>query len=237
MAKDSGLSRYNLTPYNLREGVTQQTLLFSRRVTANVHAVAGGRIHILFSRTLRAIFGHKVSASSGIPFRRHKQLVFFAEADFHLGILILRRPQMTFEQSIRFGKDMNISRTVSTEIGAAPHVGKWMHFGRRVNLPVLKELHVGKEMPFRRGNWVMFDAFVLMGLMLYARAVVNVTIPPGGEIRINSDAFTAMMGTKNILHLYEGDWIHFDRNTTRLIVHAGAGVPLAGDVLYNWRFV
>jgi len=162
---------------------------------------------------------------------------FSVEILFHVGVLILRQPQMIFESSVRFGKDMNVSRTQGAEVGAAVHIGKWMHFGRLATLPMFKDVHVGKDIPFERKNWLMFDGFVLMGLSLYARAVLNVTIPPGGEIRINSDAFTAMQGQKNILHLHEGDWIHLDRNTAELIVHAGADAPLEGNVLYNWRFV
>ena len=180
MAKNSGLQRYNLTRYNLPGGVVELTLLFSRRLTVSVHAVAEGRKYKLFSRTVRSTFKHTVSASSGIPFHRHQRMEFSVEILFHVGVLILRQPQMIFESSVRFGKDMNVSRTQGAEVGAAVHIGKWMHFGRLATLPMFKDVHVGKDIPFERKNWLMFDGFVLMGLSLYARAVLNVTIPPGG---------------------------------------------------------
>jgi len=164
-------------------------------------------------------------------------MVFSSEVVFHIGALISRQPQMTFKSSIAFGKDINVSRTPGTGVQAVLHIGKWMRFNRLTNLLVQNEMHVGKDMPFQRDNWMMVDAFVLMGLRLYARAIINTTIPPGGELRINSDAFTAMLGQENALHRYEGDWIHFDRNTTELIVHTGTNVPMEGSVLYNWRFV
>lgn len=232
-----GLPRYNLTRYNLPGEALEQTLLFSRRLRIKVQAVAGGRIYKLFCRTVRSVFRQQATAHAGIPFHRHVQMSFSGDFILYSIIPISRRLHSTFGYSVTLGKDMNVSRTSELEVKVVSHVGKWMHVARKAESLIQNTIHVGKEMPQSRRHWMMIDSMVLMGVILYARAVVNATIPPGGELRINSDAFTALLNGENILHHYEGDWTHFDRNTREFILHSSTEAPLAGNILYNWRFV
>lgn len=67
--------------------------------------------------------------------------------------------------------------------------------------------------------------------------VIQVSIPPGGEIRIDSDFFTATLNGQNILHLHQGDWINIDRNLVDIKINTGTGGNLSGRLVYKERYL
>ena len=68
-------------------------------------------------------------------------------------------------------------------------------------------------------------------------AKVEITIPPGGELRLDSDIFTAMLDGENVLYAQSGDWINVSRELLRLIVENATGGALEGQIIYTERFL
>ena len=68
-------------------------------------------------------------------------------------------------------------------------------------------------------------------------AVINVTIPAGGRLIIDSDFFTATLNDKNIIDLYSGDWITLSRDLIELDVDSGTGGKLVGKAIYTERYL
>lgn len=66
---------------------------------------------------------------------------------------------------------------------------------------------------------------------------IQVTIPPGGELRMDSDLFSVALNGVNILHLHQGDWIYLDRKTTDIKIGTGTGGKLEGKILYKERYL
>ncbi len=65
---------------------------------------------------------------------------------------------------------------------------------------------------------------------------LNVTIPPGGELRIDTEHFTALLNGQNVLHLYNGDWPELSRSLLRMLVDSGTGGKLTGKVIFTERW-
>lgn len=68
-------------------------------------------------------------------------------------------------------------------------------------------------------------------------AVVQVTIPPGGELRLDSENFSAMLNGENVLHAQSGDWINISRELLRLLVESSTGGALEGQLIYTERYL
>jgi len=64
---------------------------------------------------------------------------------------------------------------------------------------------------------------------------VNVTIPRGAELRIDSDNFIVTLDGVNILHLHTGDFINISRGSLELMVDSGN--PLSGELVYTERYL
>jgi hypothetical protein len=68
-------------------------------------------------------------------------------------------------------------------------------------------------------------------------ATVQITIPPGGELRLDSDTFRALLDGENVLYAQAGDWINVSREMLRLIVESATGGTLEGQLIYTERFL
>ena len=68
-------------------------------------------------------------------------------------------------------------------------------------------------------------------------AVFQITIPPGGELRIDSDAFLVLLNGENALHTQSGEWINVSRELLRLIIESTTGGTLSGQLIYTERFL
>lgn len=69
------------------------------------------------------------------------------------------------------------------------------------------------------------------------RATIRITVPPGGELRIDSDLFLVLLDGENALHTQSGDWINISRNLLRLIVESASGGQLQGQLIYTERYL
>ena len=69
------------------------------------------------------------------------------------------------------------------------------------------------------------------------RMEIQVSIPPGGKLYIDSENFNILLNGSNVLHLHQGDWIHVDRETIRLVLDAGSGRSLNGNLLVTERYL
>lgn len=69
------------------------------------------------------------------------------------------------------------------------------------------------------------------------RTTLQLTIPPGGELRIDSELFLVLLDGENALHTQSGDWINVSRDLLRLIVESASGGQLRGQLIYTERYL
>ncbi len=69
------------------------------------------------------------------------------------------------------------------------------------------------------------------------RTTLQLTIPPGGELRIDSELFSVLLNGENALHTQSGDWINISRSLLRLVVESASGGRLEGQLIYTERYL
>ena len=69
------------------------------------------------------------------------------------------------------------------------------------------------------------------------RTTLQLSIPPGGELRIDSELFTVLLDGENALHTQSGDWINVSRELLRLIIESASGGQLRGQLIYTERYL
>lgn len=75
------------------------------------------------------------------------------------------------------------------------------------------------------------------GIQSRDRAVFQLTIPPGGELRIDSGLYTVLLNGENALHTQEGDWVELTRSLARLTIECAQGGGLEGRLVYQERYL
>ena len=66
---------------------------------------------------------------------------------------------------------------------------------------------------------------------------VTVTIPPGGELRIDSDTFRVLLNGENVLDKQSGDWLRLSRDLLYLDIESAIGNGLSGNLIYTERYL
>lgn len=66
---------------------------------------------------------------------------------------------------------------------------------------------------------------------------ITVSIPPGGELRIDSETFRVLLDGENVLHEQHGSWIKLSREVLYVDIEAATGGDLTGGLLYQERWL
>lgn len=75
------------------------------------------------------------------------------------------------------------------------------------------------------------------GKLATTRATVMVSIPPGGELRIDSDTYRVLLGSENALYAQFGGWIRISREMLYLDIESATGGKLEGRMTYQERYL
>lgn len=60
---------------------------------------------------------------------------------------------------------------------------------------------------------------------------INVGLPAGGALRIDTNNYAVIMNGQNVLHLQVGEWVKLSRETQDISVSSGTGGSLEGNVV------
>ena len=66
---------------------------------------------------------------------------------------------------------------------------------------------------------------------------ITVTLPPGSELRIDSDTFRVLLDGENVLDKQAGDWIMLSRDLLYLDIESAIGGGLSGNLIYTERYL
>lgn len=69
------------------------------------------------------------------------------------------------------------------------------------------------------------------------QAMFSVSIPAGGELRIDSELFRVLLDGENALHTQSGDWINLSREVLYLDIETASGGTLEGSITYQERYL
>ncbi len=64
-----------------------------------------------------------------------------------------------------------------------------------------------------------------------------VTLPPGAELRIDSDTFRVTLDGENVLYAQAGDWVNLSRELLYLDIESATGGSLQGTIIYTERYL
>lgn len=67
--------------------------------------------------------------------------------------------------------------------------------------------------------------------------LLDVVIPPGGRLVIDSDHYTIYLNNQNAIHAYSGDWIKLSRPFLALEVESGTSGALDVGILYREAYL
>jgi len=142
-------------------------------------------------------------------------------------------------------------------VGAAAVLGKHMLAGFTAREDIRAAAALGRGMQGRFDGKAYIGAYAAMGRLMrasftgtgiigsfitaksvyYTSMLINVTIPPGGELRLDSELFNATLNGANVLHLVNGEWVFLSPRIRELRVNTGTTGALKGEVIFRERYL
>lgn len=189
------------------------------------------------SSVFAASFSGRIQVTAGIPFLLDVQNVF--SGNFRLGkdiyfALPCREELLSHAQAV---KNIGIVCALQSEVLGQPAAVKDIWAAPSFFDALLADIQAAKDIPISGFLSEVVSALVSSYVLENETFRLNVTIPPGGTLTIDSDNFEAFLNNANVLHLQSGKWITLDRSLIELVIDSGAAGTLSGTVLYNERYL
>jgi len=234
------IGSFNLAPFNTNSGV-ERRIHRSRAMGEVVESLIGQQYVLGRTRQINERINGSFDTSVILPRKRVAHEEVHAVTEVQLIGWHSRTAKEGLQGDFNLGKYLHQSRKLNDSLEGGIHIGKYAYISRHAMEEVDGQSHVGKHMHVKRTMHEDVHSLMRMALQRYQQFFVDAVIPPGAEIRINSNDFTVFLvhngQTTNLRPRFTGDWVHFDRGTQRLYVQNQGTQMLAGDVLYNNRWL
>jgi len=233
--------RFNSIPFNANRNIGQY-IDRTRNLGEIVEAVIGEQLALSRTRHMNERVNGSLELSIIMPRKRAiEEVIHNADIEIQTIGWRTRTASERISSSARLGKYIHQSRAVKETLNTGVIVGKYMHTARHSGETITGQPHLGKHMHIGRAMHDNIHNLMRVAIKRYQQFYIDATIPPGAEIRVNSNNFTVFLvhngQTINLRPRFTGDWIHFDRGTQRLYVENEGTHMLSGDVLYNDRWL
>lgn len=226
--------RYDLARYSVNEGATVE---IAESFAETMGSVAGVAIPVETRANFSDVMRGNVRGTVSVIFTMSAAEIFRSSARMRANVVVKVAAGEALAAAAAAVKNIPAALTSEDELGKKI----WGSKNIPETLEGLEEM--GKSATASKD--IYFDLVlgdVLSALMeattqTTERAVMQVTIPPGGELRIDSDHFLAILDGENVLYAQSGDWINISRDLLRISIESATGGTLSGQLIYTERFL
>lgn len=229
------LSQFSLSRFSLGAGGV--VLRFNGSFSEELKSVSGAAVPVPVSAFMPASIQAEVTGTIAVPSAFSADANMQADVKANANITI---PVHFWESvsGVTTGvRNESISGLWSDALNAESWAGKTMPF----SVGMFDQMRAGA---FASKN-ILSSMFVSevattsasAGTQSTERVTVSITIPPGGELRIDSDTYRVLLDGANALYAQEGDWIKLAREAMYLDIETASGGPLEGHMTYQERYL
>lgn len=229
------VARFSLSRFSL--GVEGNAIKFEGLFSDEMQSVSGVAIPVLASAFMVDVCQGSAKGTIAIPSAFSSEAGMQAEVGMNANILL----PFSFGESARGvttgSRNESISGLLSDALNADVWAGKTMPF----SVGMADQMHAGAFASKNILSSMLVSEVATTsseaGTQSTERVTVSITIPPGGELRIDSDTYRVLLDGENVLYAQDGDWIKLDREVLYLDIETASGGPLEGHMTYQERYL
>lgn len=229
-------SPFNRTAFNT---VSAADLIRLQTVFSDLLAarMGVGMEYHLDSVTFSGSLMHAALGASGIPDGRS-----FGETLFCQGRGILASPvELLFSEALFVHAKADAVQSLSASFGEGLALrgtaGAKLYFLTAMTDELRAQSQAGADITLEGTLAELLSLRPELSVLEEQTALFSVTLPPGGELRIDSGSYTVTLNGENVLHLQQGDWIFADPALCAITVDSGTGAALEGEALFTARYL
>lgn len=229
------MARFSLSRFSL--GAEGNAIKFDGSFSAELKSVSGVAVQVPASAFMVDVCQGSVKGTIAIPSAFSSEAGMKAEVGMTANILL----PFSFKESARGvttgSRNESISGLWADALNAAVWAGKVMPFGADLEDRMRAAAFASKNILSSLSVSEVATTSASAGTQSSERTTVTITIPPGGELRIDSDTYRVILDGENALHAQEGDWIKLAREVLYLDIETASGGPLEGSITYQERYL
>ena len=227
--------RYSLARYSVNRA--EKELVIAERFSAALGALAGASVPVdireRYGETLRGAVRGTVSVISVFSGRDSLGAAVRGSADVLIGAALSEALRGTAYGQKNIPAALSARETLSRIIWAS----KDLPVGQDLEDSLSSRIEGSKDIVTALAGWEVLTSLTAATSQTTEQAVFRLTIPPGGELRIDSELYTVLLNGENALHTQSGDWINLSRELLRLNIESATGGELEGQMIYTERYL
>lgn len=229
------LDRFSLSRFSL--GAEESVIKFEVSFSDEMKSVSGVAVQVPASAFMVDAIQGGAKGAIAVP------SAFSSEEDMQAKVGMKANIMMPFyfEESARGvtsgSRNKSISGLWAGALNAAVWAGKVMPLGTDLSDRMRAAAFASKNILSSLFASEVATTSASAGKQSTERTTVTITIPPGGELRIDSDTYRVLLDGENALHAQEGDWIKLAREILYLDIETASGGPLEGSITYQERYL
>lgn len=229
------MDRYSLHRYSL--GSENNRIEANVIFTCGLNAVSGAAVPI----DSTAFFGNQAQMISKItaalPAEFSGNGVLSTAAEMCADIASEQLFNCSFFQESNGHKDIYIISEFDDNLQSTAYAARDLFSKMNASARVNAKVYGSKTFKLDHLFSTVFTTLTAAGTQKAESTSINVTLPPGAELRIDSDVFTVTLNGENILYLQSGAWVNVSRDLIRLDIESASGSGLNGTLIYTERYI
>jgi hypothetical protein len=226
--------RFSLAKFSLRDKVELDTRINAFFVE-NTHSMISLGQATPIEVSFRERFDMNIIGTRGFSFFNFFEENIDGEINGarNYGILVDYMENISSEAQI--SSNISFINNFTEKINADASAVKNIKFENNFKEEITSDVAAGKDIPFEINMRESVMSVIYAGLVDEDTFLIDINIPPGAEIRIDSEYFTVTLDGENIIHQHFGDWVNISRDTLEIIISSDG--YLDGQVIYMERFL
>ena len=140
--------------------------------------------------------------------------------------------------SVKLVLNCHVKDKLGAEFNASADIGENIHLHEALSdavriSSVLNSKYTTEEI----ACYAIMNALVSTAVFDTAFAVIDVSIPSGGKLVLDSENFVALLNNANVLDKHSGAWVELTRNVVEIKVDNGSTAQLEINMLYTERYL
>ncbi len=227
--------RYSLARFSL--GSQDRIIPIEETFTEELKQVSGVAVPVETTAFFNDVFRGNLRGAVALKFQFDSNGTLLASVAMNANIVVSDLLGSSLLSSVDGSKNERIEVVLQEALGCAVYGSKTMPTSADFNATLLSEIYGVKDI-FLYG--LLSDTLLCIteaNSQSTETVRVEITLPPGAELRIDSETYRVLLDGENILYTQSGDWIMLARELLYLDIESASGGDLSGTLIYTERYL
>lgn len=229
------LSRYNLSGFNLLQ--EQQTISYADAMYASVGAMISNGGDEYLQESMAGDLRTKLSAGPAEEVKGKWNAQTEMAAAVFPALWLREEMSEQTQAQVGFGQDIYLIAQQESQAQAQVDVGCDILFEMDEQATALAMAGIGCDIYISLTVPALMNAQVSSYIIEDLFAFLDVTIPPGGTLVVDSENYNVLLNGQSVIWVHSGDWVRINPETMLLSVSSAVGGNLENKILYTERFL